>query len=588
MPYNAVGDQVTDNTAAIQQAINDVSSMGGGTVCIPAGIYLITATIRHLSNVIVQGVGYSSVILIQKADPTPAWTFTEQSRAQLCNLVIRTQNSIESITLEGYTGLELSQSFFIHIHHVQVWDFNRGIVMSDGTPFSAYNVIGPEVEVNRCDIGIRAWANCNGCMITGSRVFSNLENVEVGRVGRVGLDIENAEGLTVIGTTIEPAQTCLRIRGQRPTCHFLGNYFEPGDSSRLTFDIDVPGSAVSSAIIRGEGNVYNGDGLARLPVSGPHYWDGRSSGSFGAFYSGTAVPKRNLIRNGDLKYWGGFPGNAPNWSVINNPIISEELNDFVTGSRSVRITQNVQGLEGLEVQFVVSDPGIRWVTVGCRYQVIRGTGFFFAANTGEGPRQFADPEPSNGEWQERHLQVPVAPGATTGRVSIIPTTGGEVLIDEVWAVPGRFSVESTQYAERIELLESPIPLLFQDGVTSNEVQGPIDLTNLQTILVPPLNGLFVAPRGVVGCLLRVRIETQNDNLSLLNNFHFAYVDIPGNVIIPGDAIIPAQIHRVYSHWGQQPNEEIVVVRSTQLTGGYQAGDNLSSSYEWHLVGWILA
>lgn len=33
---------------------------------------------------------------------------------------------------------------------------------------------------------------------------------------------------------------------------------------------------------------------------------------------------------------------------------------------------------------------------------------------------------------------------------------------------------------------------------------------------------------------------------------------------------------------------IAEVRSTQITGGYQAGDNLRSDYEWHLVGWILA
>jgi hypothetical protein len=101
-------------------------------------------------------------------------------------------------------------------------------------------------------------------------------------------------------------------------------------------------------------------------------------------------------------------------------------------------------------------------------------------------------------------------------------------------------------------------------------------------LHPPLAGLAVAPRGVVGCLLRVRIETHSGRPSLLERFHYAYVRILG------DTIIPAQTHRVYSHWGEQPNEEIVVVRSTQISGGYQAGDNLSSDYEWHLVGWVLA
>ena len=40
-PYNAQGDGSTDNTTAIQTAINDVNSRGGGTVEIPGpGIYL--------------------------------------------------------------------------------------------------------------------------------------------------------------------------------------------------------------------------------------------------------------------------------------------------------------------------------------------------------------------------------------------------------------------------------------------------------------------------------------------------------------------------------------------------------------------
>jgi hypothetical protein len=170
-PYNAVGDGIADDTAAIQNAINDVNDVDGGTVWIPEGTYLITATIRHLSNVTVRGCGYNASI-IRKTGATTAWSFAAQPgedrlRAQLCDLRIDSSDSESPPSV----GIDLSRSQFVHIHHVQVWDFRRGIVISDGTAFSAYHVIGPEVEVNRCAIGIRAWANCSASTIIGSSVF---------------------------------------------------------------------------------------------------------------------------------------------------------------------------------------------------------------------------------------------------------------------------------------------------------------------------------------------------------------------------------------------------------------------------------
>jgi hypothetical protein len=45
-PYNAVADGSTDATAAIQNALNDAAAAGGGTVYLPAGIYMIRT---HLS-----------------------------------------------------------------------------------------------------------------------------------------------------------------------------------------------------------------------------------------------------------------------------------------------------------------------------------------------------------------------------------------------------------------------------------------------------------------------------------------------------------------------------------------------------------
>lgn len=49
--YGATGDGVTDDTTAIQAAINAINAAGGGTVFFPAGTYKITATLSLLENV---------------------------------------------------------------------------------------------------------------------------------------------------------------------------------------------------------------------------------------------------------------------------------------------------------------------------------------------------------------------------------------------------------------------------------------------------------------------------------------------------------------------------------------------------------
>ncbi len=56
-PYNAKGDGVTDDIAAINAAILDVSAAGGGTLYFPAGTYAMSSSLMPVSNVNLQGAG---------------------------------------------------------------------------------------------------------------------------------------------------------------------------------------------------------------------------------------------------------------------------------------------------------------------------------------------------------------------------------------------------------------------------------------------------------------------------------------------------------------------------------------------------
>ncbi len=63
-PYNATGNGSTDDTQAIQNAIDDVANNGGGVVYIPNGSYNIVAGLSMKKNVILKGESNVNTILV--------------------------------------------------------------------------------------------------------------------------------------------------------------------------------------------------------------------------------------------------------------------------------------------------------------------------------------------------------------------------------------------------------------------------------------------------------------------------------------------------------------------------------------------
>ncbi|MEH6304260.1 right-handed parallel beta-helix repeat-containing protein [Olivibacter sp. CPCC 100613] len=65
--FGAIGNGIVDNTAVFNLAYSVVSSMGGGTVFVPKGIYYFTDTIIPKSNVSLVGEGDESLLLFYRA-----------------------------------------------------------------------------------------------------------------------------------------------------------------------------------------------------------------------------------------------------------------------------------------------------------------------------------------------------------------------------------------------------------------------------------------------------------------------------------------------------------------------------------------
>jgi hypothetical protein len=66
--YGAVGDGVTDDTAALQRALDAAASAGGGTVHVPSGIYIISLPLYYRSSVRFAGDGMDITTIRNSTD----------------------------------------------------------------------------------------------------------------------------------------------------------------------------------------------------------------------------------------------------------------------------------------------------------------------------------------------------------------------------------------------------------------------------------------------------------------------------------------------------------------------------------------
>jgi hypothetical protein len=66
--FGATGDATTDDTVAIQNALDSIQALGGGTVYIPAGEYKITATLNLPPYVSLEGEGQFSILRVYGCD----------------------------------------------------------------------------------------------------------------------------------------------------------------------------------------------------------------------------------------------------------------------------------------------------------------------------------------------------------------------------------------------------------------------------------------------------------------------------------------------------------------------------------------
>jgi len=172
--FGAVGDGTTDDTVAIQAAINYATNLLGTTIYFPAGTYIITSELTATGSVILKGAGSSFVAVA--GFPTSIGTLLKYNgTAGATMLSLTTSNSgcgVEDISFNGnslaakgilLTGVVYGKFNNIHIYSIT----NVGLEINGGNATTAsYNSFS--------NLAINALSTCYAALwVRGSSVYNS-------------------------------------------------------------------------------------------------------------------------------------------------------------------------------------------------------------------------------------------------------------------------------------------------------------------------------------------------------------------------------------------------------------------------------
>lgn len=236
--YGAIADGTTDCTAAFQAALDQVGSEGGGTVIVPPVLnvstqsYRLNGTVTIPAGVVLAGCGARSIVRCRAS--------ADQFRfpVGLCRSGLRDLVLLGNSSSPTGTCVRLTQSQFVELQRLEIWDFEIAIDVSDGSSFSAYNRID-HCEINRSTVcGIRIHQSSNGVTIIGGRIFWSFD----GANGGIAIDVQDARAVSITGVAIEAYDIGLRLAGAA-SGSMTGSWMEKGangppGTDRVDFVID--------------------------------------------------------------------------------------------------------------------------------------------------------------------------------------------------------------------------------------------------------------------------------------------------------------------------------------------------------------
>ena len=130
--YGATGDGTTDDTQAIQNAINDVHKNNGGLILFPTGTYKITSTLTLYANTSLYGTNIFASVITMDGQNKPFFKATDLDDVNIKNL---TFNSVKGQFNGGITFDSLNNA---NVQHLNVENVQLNNSSSDG-----FTVVNP-------------------------------------------------------------------------------------------------------------------------------------------------------------------------------------------------------------------------------------------------------------------------------------------------------------------------------------------------------------------------------------------------------------------------------------------------------------
>ena len=333
--YGAVADGVTLNTEAIQATIDQVSSLGGGTVLVPSGVYL-TGSIWLKDNVNLHLEAGAVIKGSPDINDYCAADCCPQNEAEIGwgdymsggHLILGVEVSNVSITGQG--RIDGNSDAFMLDENGKCWSEKSKIPNRPGQMiwFVDSKVIRvKDVEIADAPYWSLFILNCEDIKVEGCYVHTKRK--EYHTFNGDGIDIDRCRNVTISNCRVDTSDDCVTLRAS--TAHRLQN---PMDCELVTVtNCNLSSSCNAIRLGVGEGNIHDAvlsnititDTKQAFNIVGAYVKGNRGTDIYGIRFNNIKVEAKELVRIHHMYsaqasirdiVFNGISGTAPDVSHI--------------------------------------------------------------------------------------------------------------------------------------------------------------------------------------------------------------------------------------------------------------------------------